>query len=283
MTRQVYKTEQGRQIVESLYRSILDDYQTLPFKQMFVSAAGVQTHVLRFGEPSNPPLIMLHGTASNSATWLGNVADFADTFCVYCVDIPGEPGLSEPVRFSLASQSPYEWLSQLLDQLSITSASFVTMSLGSWYALRLASRNPERVHCLTMITAGGVVPAKRSFLFKALLFMMLGELGQRMINKAIYHTTEVPSQVLEYQSIVSRHWNPITEVLPVFTDVEIQALTSPVQYFGGDHDALIDSVKTGERLRRLLPHADIHILEDTGHVIIDQFPAIKAFTEAQMQ
>jgi hypothetical protein len=30
-------------------------------------------------------------------------------------------------------------------------------------------------------------------------------------------------------------------------------------------------------LIRLLPDADVRILQDTGHVILDQFPAVKAF------
>lgn len=39
----------------------------------------------------------------------------------------------------------------------------------------------------------------------------------------------------------------------------------------------MDSVKTAERLKSLFPNTDVHILKDTGHVIINQFSVIKKF------
>ena len=281
MSINVYKTEQGRNIVESYYKKFLTNYSSHPFEQLFIATEAGVTHVLRFGDKSKTPLIMIHGTASNSAVWLGIISDFIDHFCIYCVDIPGEPGLSEPIRITLASEMPYKWFSSLLDNLNINKAALITISLGSWYAMNFAIRNPEKVIALSMLTTGGIVPAKRSFIFKALFFMLLGKAGQKMLNKAIFHKTKIPSEVLEFQSIVSKYFNPVLEVLPLFSDTRIKSINFPLQYFGGDHDALIDSVKTGERLKRLLPHSEIHILKDTGHAIIDQFPVIKDFMKSK--
>jgi pimeloyl-ACP methyl ester carboxylesterase len=277
MNTSIYKSREGRNIVELLYREVLARHSSPAFEQLFMPTDIARTHVLRFGETSKPPLVMIHGSVSNSAAWLGNVSDFIDHFCVYCVDIPGEPGFSEPKRFDLKTDAPYKWLNSLLVNLDIRKSSFVTMSLGSWYALNLAIHNPEKVKALSMITTGGIVPAKTSFIFKALFYMMLGKTGQKLLNKAIYHKVKAPPELLEFQAIVSRHFNPVMETIPVFSDEQLKKITARIQFFGGDHDALIDSVKTGERLKRILPHLDIHILKDTGHVIIDQFPAIKEF------
>lgn len=279
MSRHVYKTEEGRAVVESLYRKVLADRPRPAFEQLFIATEAARTHVLRFGEggKSKPPLVMIHGSAANSATWLGNIDAFMDRFCVYCVDIPGEPGLSEPKRCRLNSEAPYQWLVSLLDKLDIEKASFLTISLGSWYALNFAAKSPERVRVLSLLTTPGIVPAKRSFIYKALFFMMLGKTGEKKLNKAIFHKTEIPAEVLEFQSVVSKHFNPVTEIIPIFGDEMLMNITAPIQYFGGDHDALIDSVKTGERLKKILPHSETHILKDTGHAIIDQFPVIKEF------
>lgn len=168
MRKDVYKTVQGQHIVESLYRDILANPSWPAFDQLSVPTAVARTHVLRFGKISNPPLLMLHGSASNSAVWLGNVRDFMNHFCVYCVDIPGEPGLSEPIRCSLHSDEPLRWLISLLDALDIPACSFLTMSLGSWYSLNIAINQPERVKAISMLTTPGIVPAKASFLFMAI-------------------------------------------------------------------------------------------------------------------
>lgn len=277
MSNSVYKSQEGRNIVESLYRKVLAAHSSPAFEQLFIPTEIARTHVLRFGEISKPPLVMIHGSVSNSAVWLGNVSDFIDHFSIYCVDIPGEPGLSEPTRCVLRSDAPYKWLISLLDNLDIEKSSFVTMSLGSWYGLNFAIRNPEKVKALSMITTGGIVPAKSSFIFKALFFMMLGKTGQKLLNKAIYHKVEIPPQVLEFQTVVSKYFNPVMEAIPVFSDAELKKITAPIQFFGGDHDALIDSVKTGARLKRFFPNSEIHILKDTGHAIINQFSVIKNF------
>jgi pimeloyl-ACP methyl ester carboxylesterase len=51
----------------------------------------------------------------------------------------------------------------------------------------------------------------------------------------------------------------------------------PVLFFGGTKDALIDSEKTGKRLKRLLPHAEVSILADTGHAILGKSEEILRF------
>lgn len=277
MNKQVYKTNEGRDIIESIYKKLLAEFTAFPFEQLFISTKKGKTHVLKFGDSSKPALIMIHGSTSNSATWLGCISYFIDDFCIYCVDIPGEPGLSEPNRCTLNSEEPYVWLDSLVSELKIGKAHFVTMSLGSWFALNYAINKPENVITLSLITSGGLVPAKASFIFKAVLYMMLGKKGQKMLAKAVYHKAEVPVEVLDFQALVSKHFNPTIEPLPIFNDAQLSKIISPIQFFGGECDSLIDTVKTGNRIISLFPNADVHILKDTGHVIIDQFPVIKDF------
>jgi pimeloyl-ACP methyl ester carboxylesterase len=277
MHESVYKSAEGQKIVENAYRQLLAATTATPFQQRFLETATAKTHVLHFGDSTKPPLLMLHGSMSNSATWLGVAPLFIDAFSVFCVDIPGEPGLSEPVRMDLASDKPVLWLASLLDQLAIAQASFLAMSLGSWYALNFAVNHPQRSVALSLITTGGIAPQRKDFIVKALFCMMLGQRGQQMLNNMVFHKTTVPPQVLAAQALVAKHFNPLTKALPLFTDAQLRQLTMPLQYFGGDRDALLDTVKTAARLRTLTPQAELHVLADTGHVIIDQFPTTRDF------
>ena len=279
MNGKVYKTAEGKNIVESFYKNILANYKELPFEQLYIPTEAGITHVLKFGNENNPPVILIHGTASNSASWLGCVKDFAKNYCVYCIDIPGEPGLSEPNRIKLASDLPNKWLSSLIEKLIAGKVSFVTISLGSWYALNFAVNNQENVTALSMLTTGGIVPVRRSFVFKALIYILMGKSGQKKLTKTIYHKTEVPSVVLEFQEIITKHFIPVMGKIPLFRDDELNRIKFPLQFFGGDCDALIDCVETGKRLKSIIPSAEINILEDTGHVIIDRFDEIKNFVD----
>lgn len=101
-----------------------------------------------------------------------------------------------------------------------------------------------------------------------------------MLNKAVYHKTEVPEEVLKLQAITSKYFNPVMEALPIFSDEQLKNIVSPIQFFGGEYDSLLDSVKTAERLKNLFPNSDVHILKDTGYVIrilhIPQFPLYRS-------
>lgn len=277
MRKAVYKSEAGRGEVEDFYRKLLHKHAHAISEQSVIDTPHGRTHVLRSGNRSDPPLVMIHGSASNSAAWLGALQEFSDRFCVYCVDIPGEPGLSEPVRHRLASEAPARWLSSSLDALNIEKASFVGQSLGGWYALSLAIHHPERVTKLSLLTTSGIVPARRSFLIKVIVLMMLGRLGRRLLSKVLFYKEAVAPEVLEFQTLVSRHFFPLMEEIPLFDDAQLGRISAALQYFGGDHDALIDSEKTGERLKRIVPDCQVNILKETGHVIVGQFSAIKEF------
>lgn len=277
MTRDVYKSEKGRAAVEGYYKAILKGFDALPLGSDIVRTEMGATQVLRCGDPAKPPLILIHGSMSNSASWLGVLPEFAPHFSLFCVDIPGEPGLSEPARMNLASGAPAEWLRQVLDGLGLRRAAFLGMSLGSFYALAFASAYPERTIALSLITTVGVARQKTSFIFKALLYMLLGASGQKLLNTLVYHKAQVDPRVLEFQALVSANFNPLTETIPLFGDERLKRITMPLQYFGGDRDALVDTRRTAARLSVLCPAAEIHVLADTGHVILDQWPAILAF------
>lgn len=275
--RSVYKSNEGRARVEAYYRAVLEGFDALPLSRVILPTSMGATHVIHCGDAANPPLILIHGSVSNSASWLGILPEFAASFSIFCVDIPGEPGLSEPARMSLGSSAPAEWLRQVLDGLGLRRVAFLGMSLGSFYSLAFASAYPERATALSLITTAGVARQKTSFIFKAIACMLLGAPGQKLLNKLVYHKAPVDPRILEFQALASANFNPLTETIPIFGDEALKRIAMPLQYFGGDRDALIDTAKTAARLSALCPASEIHVLRDTGHAILDQWPAIIAF------
>lgn len=273
----VHRSEEGREIIRKAYLGHLASDLAAGLTQRTVETPLGATFVVAKNAAGKPPLVLLHGSVSNSASWLGVIPLYSRNFSVYCLDIPGEPGLSTPERFKLASDAPERWLGGALDALGLDRVAFVGMSLGGWYAVNFAVRHPERVSALSLISAAGMAPQKAGFLFKALFCMMLGTRGQAMLNKAIYHKAVMPPEILAYQALVAKHFRPLSEPLPLFSDAQLARLTMPLQYFGGDRDALLNTGASVDRLRRLLPHAEAQLLADTGHAIVDRFGESEAF------
>ena len=76
-----------------------------------------------------PALVLLHGSAFNSVTWMGDVATWAVNFRVFAVDIIGQPGLSAPSRLPYDSDAYARWLDGVLDGLKVEKAAFIGISL----------------------------------------------------------------------------------------------------------------------------------------------------------
>ena len=277
MIHSVYTSKEGQNIIEQAYRVHLNSSLAQGLTQRFVDTTHGKTFVIEKSESGKPPVILLHGSVSNSASWLGLIPMFAERFSVYCLDIPGEPGLSESERFPLASHAPETWLKSALDGLGIDICLLLGMSLGGWYALNFAITNPDRVAALSLVSAGGIASQKTSFILKALLFMMMGQYGQKRLAKAIYHNVQIPKEIIDYQAIVSKYFRPVTETLPIFTDEQLRALHVPIQYFGGAHDVLLDAKTSVKRLHTLIDNAEAHLITDSGHAIIDKFEEARDF------
>jgi len=274
--RPIYRSEQGRRAIEAFYRRTLAAAGG-SVRTRFVDTSQGRTHLVEAGPADGSLLLLLHGSAANSATWLGDIPVWSRHFRVVAADLPGHPGLSEGGPLPLASDATATWLHSLLDVLGAETVRMVGMSLGGWAALDHASRHPDRVRALSLLSPGGLAPARRSFLFKALPLAFLGDRGSDRIQRLVFGGADVPGPVLEFGRLVSRHYRPVTEAVPVLGDAELSRLQMPIQYFGGSRDALSRAEESAARLARLLPHAEVHLLEGRGHAVIGQTEAILSF------
>ncbi len=276
----VFRSEEGRRAIVACYERILGEAgERFPLRRRVVETALGKTHLMECGPENGPALLLLHGTASNSATWLADIPKWACRFRVIAADIPGEPGLSEDRRIALASTETEEWLGSLLDVLHLESVRIVGMSLGGWMALRFATRHPERVEALSLLSASGLAPQKTSFLFLALPLTLLGDWGLKRINRIVCRGIEIHPDVEEFMLLAGRHFRPLLERVPVFGDEDLVRLTMPIQFLAGRRDALLHSAASVKRLRKLLPHAEVELL-DCGHAVIGKTDEILRFQQS---
>jgi pimeloyl-ACP methyl ester carboxylesterase len=169
------------------------------------------------------------------------------------------------------------WLEAVLAGLGLEKTAIVGMSLGGWFGLRYATRFPDRVTAIACLVPGGIAPQRSDFLPKVIWYSLQGKRGAEKIKQLVNHKVVLPTEALEFGNLVQKYFKPLTEVLPVFSDEEIRRLTMPVYYAAGDQDSILDTLASAERLRQLLPHATVKVLEDVGHLVLDRGPEIDMF------
>jgi pimeloyl-ACP methyl ester carboxylesterase len=277
----IYKSSEGERLVRERYQKFLK-YWPVPNEQIHVSTRQGSTFAVVSGPKNAPPLLLLHGGAANSAMWMGEVAAFARSFRVYCIDMIGEPGLSGPARPSLASDAYAVWLDDVLDHFSISRASIVGISLGGWLALDYTIRRPQRVERLAVLCPGGIGRQKVGIVFATLLLRMFGGWGRRMLaerilGKAPVNPTPPVKAFIDFVALIHRHFRPRMVKLPVFSDGALRNLRAPVLAIVGGRDALLDSAQTKRRLEKHAPDAQVVYLPEAGHLIPDQTARILEF------
>jgi pimeloyl-ACP methyl ester carboxylesterase len=275
-TQSVYKTPAGEKAVMALYDAALERWP-LPYETLTVPTRHGDTFVITSGDPAAPPLILLHGAGTNSAIWIGDVAEYSRFYRVYAVDLLGEAGKSAPNRPAWDSLAYSEWLADVFAALRINRAVLIGISQGSWTALKFAVTNPDCVEKLVLMTPGGIVPDRLSFILKVIPLSMLGRWGQRRIIRLLYGAQVVPDGVEDIMAVVSRHFKSRFGVLPIFSDEELQRLTMPVFLLGGTKDCLRDMEKIAARMRALLPSLTVKIIPGVGHAVLNTTDSILAF------
>jgi pimeloyl-ACP methyl ester carboxylesterase len=275
VTTSIYKSEEGKQKIEALYRQALQRWP-VPNRQLLVPTRQGDTFVIASGEPNETPIVLLHGSGTNSAVWMRDVAELAERYRVYAIDVIGEPGLSAPSRPPLTSDAYAAWLDDVWTHLGLARAGIIGVSLGGWLALDYAIRRPERVEALSLVSPAGIGSQNQLFMLKAGVLLMLGKWGLRKSFKAAAGSN-VPSAAAAFVTTIFQHFRPRMERIPIRTDAELAGLNIPVQIVVGGHDAMIRSKETRDRITRLVPRAEVVYLEREGHILPRQTIAIARF------
>lgn len=275
-TRVAFKTLVGKQEILNAYDSFMKKWVS-PYEELYIDTRYGKTFIIASGVKDNPPLILLHGTGMNSIMWLGEVKEYSKNYRVYAVDIPGEPGKSDELQIPLEGAAYTEWLLDVFNILGIEKANIVGISLGAWHAVKYSITYPNKVNRLVLIAPSGIGPQRKSFLFIALCYGILGEKGIEKLYSKVNGDKPLPVEMMKYQKLIRKNFNYRREAIPIFTDSELKKLNMPAALFVGEKDIMLHSLKTAKRLQELLPHVIINVLPEAGHSIVNLSDKINDF------
>lgn len=278
----VYRSAEAATLVEAQYRRVLEQWP-VPKTELQLPTRQGPTFVLACGPESAPPVVLLHGSQANSASWMPDAPIWSTRFRLFAVDMIGEAGLSARVRPELAGEAHALWLDDVFAGLRLSRAALVGTSLGGWLALDYASKRPAAVQALALICPAGI-GRQKNFLLKALPLLLLGPWGKRKMRELVFGPApkalpEALQPIAELMESVGRAIKPRVVSIPQLTDAQLSKLGMPILTIIGGRDALLDSRDTMARLKRSAPHARVCFIEDGYHFLPDQASRVMDFLE----
>ena len=144
--------------------------------------SGLKVRVVERGQPSAPPILLVHGWGCTVYVFRRNMPALAEAgFRVIAIDLKGH-GLSDkpPESEHYTVDSLVEHLREVLDALGLERPAFAGHSLGASLIYHFAARYPERVRCLGLLSPVGLKGVPMLWLYKLLTPALAAPLMRRI-------------------------------------------------------------------------------------------------------
>ena len=243
----------------------------------------MQLNFRQSGSDQNPPLLFLHGLFGSSANW-GRIARHfeADYHCII-PDLRNHGGSPHDPDVSFQAQAAD--VQQLMQQLSIDSATLIGHSMGGKVAMTLALTQPESVTSLIVVDIAPVHYAHRfKTIFSSLQQLDLQSLQDRksadlQIAQSI-DEPEIRAYLLQNLARKNGHWQwrinldalcAGIEVLMGFPDSTGHQYAGNTLFLHGEKSDYVD--QSGQHAAsRLFANVNFIAVENAGHWVYAEQP-----------
>jgi len=257
----MYRSSAGAAAIAAAYARLLRRWPP-SFQSVRLQTGPGETFAMRGGVEKGPAVLMLHGSGSNGAVWMGAGAELGRMARVYALDLPGEPGNSAARRCGW--EEMVAWLGEVRLQIPERPLALLGNSLGGWLAMASAAADPAGVAAVMTINPAGVCPRRSSYKWYALAARWAGERGPRVMERANLRGQKMDDEFREFFDLAGRHFIYRPSV-PILGDDDLRRLSMPFGYWAGKKDILLPTQKIARRLKRLVPQAEIFIDSKGGH------------------
>lgn len=238
----------------------------MTFKQSFVEVNGCKINLRRGG--SGEPLLFLHG-ASGAPVILPFMEKLAQRFDVLVPEHPGYGRSDEPEWLDNIHDVAYFYL-DFMKQLDLRKVTLVGNSMGGWMAMEIAVRDTSRLRSVVLVSPAGIAaPGVRP----ADIFLMSPE----ELVRGLFHDQKLAEQRLAEPmtpeaidiSLKNRHTTARLAWEPRLYDPHLpkwlHRIDVPVKIIWGRQDRILP-VGFVDEYRRLLPQAQVHLIDNAGHL-----------------
>jgi pimeloyl-ACP methyl ester carboxylesterase len=255
----------------------------------FVEIDQMQVHYR--DEGNGFPIILIHGTGSSLHTWDSWTNELKKTNRVIRMDLPafGITGPNATANYSINSYTNF--LHQFLQKIKVDKFHLAGNSLGGNIAWNYALAHPQKVEKLVLIDASGLPTNKPQpavfkmaktpvlsslFLFVTPKFFIKKNMKEvyadetKISDKLITRYHKMALRVGNRQAFIDRakiDFKPTAKV----NYEKLKSIKTPTLLIWGAKDTWIP-LDNGKRMDSVLPNSKLVVLENSGHVPMEESP-----------
>lgn len=273
-----YKSAEGQRLIQVSYDRLLAAWHVETKETDIPTTWGV-THVITAGEPSNPPLLLLHGVGDDSALmWIYNAKELSLHFRLYAIDTMGGPGKSDPNEHYYESFDQAAWLDEIVDALGISGTDIAGVSNGAAMALNYVVQHPDKVGRIVFMAGGG-----KGSMLKMLKFLPAVLFPSEKNARKLMHTMggDNISMFLD-NAVLMEHWGYLLKhfrnstmmqhKVPKIEASQLAMIKNRSLWLLGENDGLADVPKSEQWYKEC--GFNYKIIKNAGHGVNHQQPEL---------
>lgn len=233
-------------------------------------ATGLSLQYVEQGDPSGPPILLLHGYTDSSFSFSRLLPLLPASYHAYAIDQRGH-GDSERPSSGYTPDSLAADVAAFLDAIGRDRVAIVGHSMGSIVARRVAERYPERVSHLILL--GAILaandatrelqeavrnldnPVSPDFVRDFQLSTVYAPLPETFLNRVVAESLKLPARVWR---------NALDDLFSSDDLADLGSIAAPTLILWGEDDAYFLRDEQ-ERLAQAIPGAHLTIYAETGH------------------
>ncbi len=244
----------------------------------YVQANGIQLYYEERG--TGDPLLMVMGITAPGSVWEKHVAHWSSNFRCIMPDNRGV-GFSDKPEGQYTTAQMADDCAALLDQLNITKANVVGVSMGGAIVQQLAIRHPEKVHAIVQMCPWARCDRKGEAVFKHMIHAkahLRPEDFANFVQQLIYHKSSWDDDTV-YEELMQAQQDAANGAFPQplhglegqaaacishYALDELPKIKQPCLVIGGKDDSFIPAWMVRE-VAEAMPNSELHLYEETGH------------------
>jgi pimeloyl-ACP methyl ester carboxylesterase len=253
-------------------------------KRITLPGGEIAYDVFGFG----PPILLVHGTPTNSYIWRNVALRLADRFSVYVFDLLGFGQSERKDGLDVSIPTQGRMLAELVETLNLDAPSVAGHDIGGAIALRAHLLEGAPFGCIALIDGVAVRPwitpttnhirehldvyeTMPTETFEAVIHSHLSKATRHPMDQTTLATyldqwKGEMGKRLYLQKDAQLDENDTAEFEPLLPSISI-----PVRIIWGENDAWLPHA-TADRLHERIPGSDLVLLPDTGHFAMEDSP-----------
>uniref|UniRef100_A0ACB8EGM5 Uncharacterized protein n=2 Tax=Sphaerodactylus townsendi TaxID=933632 RepID=A0ACB8EGM5_9SAUR len=243
------------------------------------------------GKPgAQPSMLMLHGYLFSKDMWLDTLEYIPEDIHVVCIDLPGHGATTRLMDDSYRAPDQAELIHEFVECIGLDKNPFhlIGFSVGGMIAGAYAALYPSHVHCLSLLSPGGLRYEGGYELVKHFrqleksisvgsshFYASTERLVEELLKLGLYHPSLSQLKILKgyilddrpKKSFYMKNFIDLTSLKSRYcVEDNASEIKAPTEIIWGEHDKIFDP-SGADILAKVIPHCQVNMLDKCGHFI----------------